>query len=280
MLGTMLGIGSLLGGLFGGSSNKKAAKRAAREQARLMRLQQELLRMQMPLVQGRTNALMDILFSDLNAPRPAPPSAGGGVTPAASSKPRTVSGIFGTMTPNPTQSPKMGRVYMNLLSNIAPQAQAVGGTNPVSKLISDYLYNRSKPDIDLTGYPELKESILVERDEAAKRVAMDLAARGGIRSGAYPERLQTLERGVAGNLADLLWQARNQAYLERRNQISKAIGLLTGQGSPTMASNMASSLATGFGNIASREAAAGRVAQKDLNKTLQDLVKVLTTSRI
>ena len=277
MLGTMLGIGSLLGGLFGGRSNKKAAKRAAREQARLMRLQQELLRMQMPLVQGRTNALMDILFSDPYAPRPVLPSAGGGVTPAALSTPRTVSGIFGTMPLNPAQSTKMGRVYRNLLSDIAPQAPAVGGTSPVSKLIGDYLYNRSKPDIDLTGYPELKESILAERDEAAKRVAMDLAARGGIRSGAYPKRLQTLERGVADNLADLLWQARNQAYLERRNQISKAIGLLTGQGSPTVASNMASSLASGYGNIASREAAAGRVAQKDLNKTLQDLVKVLTT---
>ena len=242
---TILGVGSLLGGLFGGSSNKKAAKRAAREQARLMRLQQELLRMQMPLVQGRTNALMDILFSGLNAPRPAPPSAGGGVTPAALSKPRTV-----------------------------------GGTSPVSKLIGDYLYNRSKPDIDLTGYPELKESILAERDEAAKRVAMDLAARGGIRSGAYPERLQTLERGVAGNLANLLWQARNQAYLERRNRINQSLGLLTGQGSPTVASNMASSLASGFGNIASREAAAGRVAQKDLNKLLQDLVKILTTTKM
>jgi hypothetical protein len=42
-----------------------------------------------------------------------------------------------------------------------------------------------------------------ELTDAKERMAMDLAARGGIRSGAYPKRLADLERGAASGLAAL-----------------------------------------------------------------------------
>jgi len=52
-------------------------------------------------------------------------------------------------------------------------------------------------------YRAMRSNLIQELADAKKRVAMDLAARGGIRSGAYPKRLENLERGAASNLAAL-----------------------------------------------------------------------------
>lgn len=52
-------------------------------------------------------------------------------------------------------------------------------------------------------YNAMRGKWMQELDEAKKRVAMDLASRGGIRSGAYPRRLEELERGMTSDLAAL-----------------------------------------------------------------------------
>lgn len=52
-------------------------------------------------------------------------------------------------------------------------------------------------------YNAMRGKWMQELDDAKKRVAMDLASRGGIRSGAYPRRLEDLERGTTSDLAAL-----------------------------------------------------------------------------